>query len=80
MNNGIKEAIEAMGVRVGKPLRGYEPAARSLKACERPDGAAHCARKGVRKLAVPVAQVEDARGKTGVAYFWNTGEFELDWR
>lgn len=79
MNNGIKEIIESMGVRFGKPLSGYEPASRSLETCEGSMGEAGPEEKQVREQAVPVAQVEDAMGKTGVAYVWNTGELELSW-
>lgn len=79
MNSSIKEDIEAMGVRFGEPLSGYDSAARSLETCEGRNGAALSSRKRVREQAVPVAQVEDAMGQTGVAYCWNTGELELSW-
>lgn len=79
MNNGIKEIIESMGVCFGKPLSGYEPASRSLETCEGSMGEAGPEDKRVREQAVPVAQIEDAMGKTGVAYVWNTGELELSW-
>lgn len=79
MKDGIKKGIEAMGVRFGKPLSGYEPASRTLETCEGFKGKAGTEGKRVREQAVPVAQVEDAMGKTGVAYVWNTGELELSW-
>lgn len=79
MNNGIKEVIEAMGVRFEKPLSGYGSASRSFETCEGVGETQGTVVKRVREQAIPVAQVEDAKGKTGVAYFWNTGELELSW-
>ncbi|OBY26793.1 hypothetical protein [Leisingera sp. JC1] len=80
MKDGIKEVIEAMGVRFGEPLRGYEKASQTLETCEGQASPEQAIERSARVQAIPVAQVEDTRGKTGVAYFWNTGELQVSWQ
>lgn len=76
---GIQEKIEGMGLRLGEHLSGFDLATELLETCEGPSGFDVVSRKRVREQAIPVAQVKDAKGKTGIAYFWNTGELELSW-